>query len=101
VDHGIDLVGAEHGFQTGAVAYVDVGKHDRLAGNVLDALLHHFLRIRQVVDHHHVVASLDQFNAGMGTDIAHAACNEYFHFYLTLSFIIFVAAPCVPALPVP
>jgi hypothetical protein len=79
VDHGIDLVGGKSRFHRRAVADVGLDQFKGLAGNLLNALLHRALGIREVVDHDHVVPGILQLDDGVGTDIAHAARNQNLH----------------------
>ena len=45
------------------------------------------LAVAQVVEHDHLVAGVEKFDAGVGTDVAHPASNQYFHCLVSLKKI--------------
>src|SRR5450830_24949 len=79
VDDGVDLVVPECPFHSGAVADVGVDEAGGLAGDALDALLHGSVAVAEVIEDDDAVASLQEFDAGVGTDIAHAAGDKDVH----------------------
>jgi hypothetical protein len=79
VDHGVDLVRAERGFDRRAVADVGLDELESLSRDASHPLLHGTVGVGQVVDHDHVMARVLQLDHGVRTDVTHTASNQNLH----------------------
>ena len=70
MQHCTDGVFAEHRAQGRRVAHIAFVEGDRPAGDPLDPSTHLATAVAQIVDQHHAITGLQQFDAGMGTDVA-------------------------------
>ncbi|MCG3168459.1 MAG: hypothetical protein POELPBGB_04265 [Bacteroidia bacterium] len=73
MQHCADGVFAEHRAQGCRVAHIAFVEGDRPAGDPLDPSTHLATAVAQIVDHHHAITGLQQFDTGMGTDVAGAS----------------------------
>ena len=75
MDGAVDLVFGEDSFERGAVADVGLVEHDLLPGDLFDAVQGFRVGVVEVVDHDHVHALIEQFDAGVASDVSGSACN--------------------------
>ena len=76
VDDGIDLVFAEDIAQRAAIADIDLRKTRCTTADASDTFEYGRLAVGKIVDDDKIVSGVEQFDAGVGADIASAAGNE-------------------------
>ena len=84
-DDALDVgIFAEDRLRGFLVAQVDLLESRAHTGYLLDAVEHLDFGVGEIVDNHHLIASLNELHGGMGTDEPGSACyeNSLFHFFL-------------------
>ena len=76
MDHAVDLFLGEQLVKRSLVAHVHFIEAESLARQLLYAAQRLVLAVDQVVSHHDSAARVQQFQAGMRTDEARAACDK-------------------------
>ena len=78
------------------LGHICLVKAEVLAGDLLDAVQHHRRCIIIVICHNNVVASVQQFDAGVAADITGAAGNQNCHSLVPLSLIYITVDAGIP-----
>ena len=79
VDDPVELVGAKDRLGGGVVQQVDLAERHLFAGDLLNALHHFGAGVAEVVQDHHLVSRVQQFHAGVASDVTGAAGDQQFH----------------------
>ena len=86
MDGAADLVLFKNAVQGGAVPDVLLIEGDGLSGDLFHALHGLCGGVDKVVDDYNVVALLQEFDAGMASDVSGAAGNKYGHIGVSFLF---------------
>ena len=79
MDHRVDLVFGEDPVDPFPVEQVDLIEPEILPGDFADAVEHFRLGIDKIVEDDNLFPRVQQFNAGVGTDITGAASDQNRH----------------------
>jgi hypothetical protein len=80
VDHGLNiLMGLEHCMKPCFIQQICLEKGKIFSRNVFDPVKSLGGGVDKIIEYHHVMALVQQFNAGMAADISGTASDKNFH----------------------